>query len=124
MLGPFFVETTKVTCLLKNCNRRRACSPPLFYSVARYAPERWPSIRQNGGPVWSRIFSGIPNIDFYYITDGNVEISYDGSTYVKAGNFVEGKCIIYPKEKIKAVKINITASNDGHILCLQDLRIE
>jgi hexosaminidase len=70
------------------------------------------------------IDSGIPNIDFYYITDGNVEISYDGSTYVKAGNFVEGKCIIYPNEKIKAVKINITASNDGHILCLQDLRIE
>jgi len=45
--------------LLKNCNRRRACSPPLFYKMARYAPERWPSIRQNGGPVWTRIASFI-----------------------------------------------------------------
>jgi len=41
--------------VLENCNWRRVCSPPLFYKMTQYAPEWWPTIRQNAGPVWSRI---------------------------------------------------------------------
>jgi len=47
--------------VLENCNWRRVCSPPLFYKMAQYAPEWWPTIRQNAGPVWSRIVTLPPS---------------------------------------------------------------
>jgi hexosaminidase len=68
--------------------------------------------------------TGIPNISFYGVTDGYVEFSYDGKNYIKAGYFERGVVVLQPEKPVLAVKIVITAPNDGHILSLQDLRIE
>ena len=68
--------------------------------------------------------TGIPNISFYGVTDGYVEFSYDGKNYIKAGSFERGVVVFQPEKPVMAVKIVITAPNDGHILSLQDLRIE
>jgi hexosaminidase len=68
--------------------------------------------------------TGIPNIAFYWVTDGYVEVSYDGSSFVKYCDLNRGSAAILPKEPVKAVRIVVTAPNDGHIAAFQDLRIE
>ena len=68
--------------------------------------------------------TGIPNIAFYWVTDGYVEVSYDGSSFVKYSDLYRGSAAILPKEPVKAVRIVVTAPNDGHIAAFQDLRIE
>lgn len=70
------------------------------------------------------IESGIPNINFYWITDGFVEYSYNGIDYIKGDELIRGKATIIPQDKIKSVKIIITAPNDANTLILQDLKIE
>jgi hexosaminidase len=68
--------------------------------------------------------TGIPNINFYWVTEGYVEYSYNGTDFIKGDDLFRGKATIIPNNKIKAVKINITAPNDANTLVLQDLRIE
>ncbi len=68
--------------------------------------------------------TGIPNISFYGVTDGYVEYSYDGKSFIKAGDFERGTVVFHPEKPVMAVKIVLTKTNDGHILSLQDLRIE
>ena len=71
------------------------------------------------------IETGIPNIDFYGITNGHVEYSYDGNTWLKGDYFYEHRAIIYPSQAVKSVKLSIDGTNDGPTsLCLQDLKIE
>lgn len=71
--------------------------------------------------------SGIPNIDMYGITDGYVEYSCDGISWVKANDFVDNVSVIDNREnrlKISAVRIVFTDSNDGLNVSVQDLKIE
>jgi hexosaminidase len=68
--------------------------------------------------------TGIPNITFYGVTDGYVEFSYDGKEYTGKSWFVLNSAVLYPVKEVKSVRITTTAPNDGHILSLQDLKIE
>ena len=73
-----------------------------------------------------RIFvpTGIPSIDFYYVTDGFVEYSYDGFNYIKGENFTDGKAVILPSQPVKSVRIMINSPNDAHTAVFQELKIE
>lgn len=78
-------------------------------------------------PVESKritVETGIPNIDFYWVTEGFIEYSSDGVVFTKAGDLNRGKAVFNPKTKIKAVKINITAPNDANTLVIQDIKVE
>ncbi len=68
--------------------------------------------------------TGIPNIAFYWVTDGYVEVSYNGTTFVKYKDLKDGSVVIYPKEPVRAVRIVVTAPNDAHVAAFQDLKIE
>lgn len=68
--------------------------------------------------------TGIPNIDFYGVTKGHLEYSYDGKNFIVGDQFKDNKAIILPSNNIKAIKIVIDGPNDGHTLCLQDIRFE
>ncbi|EKD31204.1 MAG: hypothetical protein ACD_77C00369G0001 [uncultured bacterium] len=68
--------------------------------------------------------TGIPNIAFYWVTDGYAEVSYDGISFLKVTDLNRGSAVIRPKEPVKAVRIVVTAPNDGHIGAFQDLKIE
>ena len=68
--------------------------------------------------------SGMPNIDFYWINDGYVEYSYDGINFIKGDTLKRGAATIIPQEPVKAVRIKITAPNDGYIAAFRDLKIE
>jgi hexosaminidase len=70
------------------------------------------------------IETGIPNIDFYWITDGYVEYSYDGVNFIKGDNFNRGKAVIVPARELMAVRLMVTAPNDAHTAAFQDLKIE
>jgi hexosaminidase len=66
----------------------------------------------------------MPNIDFYWINDGYVEYSYDGVTFIKGDDLKRGTATIIPQEPVKAVRIKVTAPNDGYIAAFRDLKIE
>lgn len=70
------------------------------------------------------VTSGIPQIDFYTITDGYVEYSYDGKEFIKGNKFTEGISVIYPEKPVLAVKIVITGANDGSTAAFNDLQID
>ncbi|MEG2849157.1 MAG: family 20 glycosylhydrolase, partial [Bacteroidales bacterium] len=70
------------------------------------------------------IETGIPNIDFYGVTNGYVEYSYDGINYIKGDYFVENIAVITPKNKVKSVKIVITDLSDALTVCFQNLKIK
>ena len=70
-------------------------------------------------------YSSDPEVDFYGINKGHVEISYDGVNFKNAGKYRYNKAIIENIEKeVKAVKIVIDGINDGRYIIIQDLRIE
>jgi hexosaminidase len=68
--------------------------------------------------------TGIPNIAFYSITDGYVEYSYNGKDFIKGNNFIFGSAVIHPTEPVYAVRIKVTAPNDGPVGAFQDLKID
>ncbi len=70
------------------------------------------------------IETGTPTTNFYWITAGFVEYSYNGTDYIKGDNLDRGRAVIIPKEKIKAVKINITAPSVNNTIVLQDIKVE
>lgn len=70
------------------------------------------------------IETGIPNIDFYGVTNGYVEYSYDGINYIKGDYFVENIAVITPKNKVKSVKIVMTDLSDALTVCFQNLKIK
>lgn len=72
------------------------------------------------------VVTGIPDIDLYGVTDGYVEISYDGTGWEKAADLVENTALIQPEEgkKVKGVRIIFTDTTDALTVSLQDLRIE
>jgi hexosaminidase len=78
-------------------------------------------------PVKSKritVETGIPDIDFYWVTEGYLEYSSDGVNFERGADLEHGKGIIVTNKEIKAVKINITAPNDGNTLVIQDIKVE
>ena len=78
-------------------------------------------------PVFTKritVETGIPNISFYPVTDGYVEYSYNGKDFIKGDELVNGAAIIYPKEAVLAVRIQVTAPNDGPSAAFQKLKID
>lgn len=72
------------------------------------------------------IVTGIPDIDLYGVTDGYVEVMYEGSDWEKAADIIENVAIVKPVggKKVKGVKICLTDTTDALNVSLQDLRIE
>lgn len=68
--------------------------------------------------------TGIPNITFYSVTEGNVEYSYNGTDFIKGNDFVYGISVIEPEDKVKAVRINVTGMSDALMTVYQNLKIE
>ncbi|OFY39509.1 MAG: hypothetical protein A2X18_05310 [Bacteroidetes bacterium GWF2_40_14] len=70
------------------------------------------------------IETGIPNISFYPVTYGYVEYSFNGTDYIKGDDFINGTSIIYPKQPVVSVRIQVTAPNDANTAAFQDLKID
>ncbi|NMB36535.1 MAG: family 20 glycosylhydrolase [Bacteroidales bacterium] len=69
--------------------------------------------------------TGYAHIPFYGVSDGYVEYSYDGKTFIKGPEFKRYYAEISGFEApVKAVRIVITMPNDGSTCCFQNLRIE
>ncbi|MPN42026.1 hypothetical protein SDC9_189582 [bioreactor metagenome] len=78
-------------------------------------------------PVFTKritVSTGIPDIDFYGITEGYVEYSYDGKEFIKGNEFADGISVILPKEPVFAVRIVITGESDGFTAAFTDLKID
>lgn len=71
------------------------------------------------------IETGLQNISRYVLTEGNVEISYDGTTFVKAGELEDGLLTVKTDQSkpFRAIRINVTAENDEPLLAVKDLRL-
>lgn len=77
-------------------------------------------------PVSSKkiiIETGIPSISFYPVNDGYIEFSYNGKDFIKGDDLVNGFAVIYPKEAVMAVRIQVTADGEGRNAAFQELRI-
>lgn len=73
------------------------------------------------------VTANIPVIDFWGVTDGHVEYSYDGVNFVPAGRFnIRNQVIIQNKENkaIKAVRVIIDGPCEEKAVAIQDLKIE
>lgn len=69
--------------------------------------------------------TGYAALPFYGVSDGYVEYSYDGVTFIRGENFYRYHAYIRnPEAPVKAVRIVITDTNDGWSCCFQNLRIE
>jgi hexosaminidase len=69
--------------------------------------------------------TGYAHIPFYGVSDGYVEYSYDGVNFIKGEDFHQYHAYIQnPESPVKAVRIVITAPNDGWSCCFQNLKIE
>ena len=78
-------------------------------------------------PVFTKritVSTGIPNIDFYGITEGYVEYSYDGKVFIKGDEFANGISVIIPKEPVSAVRVVVTGESDGFTAVFTDLKID
>lgn len=59
------------------------------------------------------------------ITTGDVEVSYDGRTFVKTAELVSGACLLRPDKPVRAVRIVSTAEGNGcEMVIVQSLRIK
>ena len=69
--------------------------------------------------------TGYAHIPFYGVSEGYVEYSYDGVNFIKGEDFhLYHAYIRNPELPVKAVRIVITAPNDGWSCCFQNLKIE
>ena len=74
-----------------------------------------------------KVATGLPHMHRYLIYNGYVEVSYDGTNFVKAGDFVNGAYIIRPKkgELIHALRIVATGISDAEkYVIIQPLNIK
>ncbi len=70
------------------------------------------------------IETAIPNIDFYGVTDGYIEYSYDGINWIKGPEVVENVAKIIPTEAVWGVKVILTDTTDALTVVFQDLKVE
>ena len=69
--------------------------------------------------------TGYAALPFYGVSDGYVEYSYDGKSFIKGESFYRYHAYIRnPEAPVKAVRIVITDTNDGWSCCFQNLKIE
>lgn len=69
------------------------------------------------------VLTGIPHHPRFIINNGFVEFSYNGTDFIKGDNFDYGNASIYPKQPVKAVRIQITGTNNEPLMAGQDLKI-
>jgi hexosaminidase len=76
--------------------------------------------------ICSRVtaITGMPFTGIYSLKSGHLEISYDGVTFIRDADFINGKAIAQPSRPIKAVRIVVDVPNDDTMIVFQDLRIE
>jgi hypothetical protein len=67
--------------------------------------------------------TGIPGISFYPVNEGFVEFSYNGIDFIKGDNLVNGAAVVFPKEPVLAVRIQVTSSGDAFNTAFQELKI-
>jgi hexosaminidase len=71
------------------------------------------------------IDTGMTHVPIYGVSNGYVEYSYDGTTFIKGNDlyrystFIEGFV-----NEVKAVRIIVTGPNDGYMACFQNIKIE
>lgn len=59
------------------------------------------------------IQTGFPQLPRTIFTSGYAEISYNGSSFQKAGELVDGKIVLQPRKPVKAVRIVSTCDDNG-----------
>lgn len=59
------------------------------------------------------IQTGYPQLPLSIITTGRAEISYNGNSFHKAGELVNGKVVLHPEKPVKAVRIVSTCDDNG-----------
>lgn len=69
------------------------------------------------------IMTGHPILGLNKITDGIAEVSYDGTTFIKVGDFVNGSCKFNIQQPVHAVKISLTNTQIWPKVIVQDLKI-
>lgn len=69
------------------------------------------------------VLTGIPHHPRFIANDGFVEYSYNGIDFEKGEIFDYGNASIYPKQPVKAVRIQIKGTNNEPLIAAQDLRI-
>ncbi len=68
--------------------------------------------------------TGLSHMPRYLIPSGYVEWSADGTTFVRAGDLVDGVAVIRPEGRVRAVRVVSTADGNGeNAVALQDLKI-
>lgn len=66
-----------------------------------------------------------PINDFFGLTDGHVEVSYDGKTFETVGALdMYNRLVIEPSQAVKAVKVVADSSCEGKAVSFQCLKIE
>lgn len=68
--------------------------------------------------------TGFPLTGIYPLKSGHLEVSYDGSTFVRSGAYTNGIAAIQPSKPVQAVRIVVDGPNDDPQIIIQDLRIE
>lgn len=69
------------------------------------------------------ILTGHPILGLNKITDGIAEVSYDGASFVKVGDFINGSCKFNIQQPVQAVKIRLTNTQIWPKVVVQDLKI-
>ena len=69
------------------------------------------------------VLTGIPHHPRFIINNGYVEFSYNGTDFIKGDKFDYGNASIFPKQPVKAVRIQITGTNNEPLMAGQDLKI-
>ena len=121
---PFDEEHPAANCEAYKENRRQYCR------TTRAAKEGDWLLFSFKEPVkcsYLRVCTGYEHLNRNLIYDGYVEVSYDGTNFVKAGEVVFGEYVIRPKSNqlIHAVRIVATGISDAeHYVILQPLMIK
>jgi hexosaminidase len=121
---PFDEEHPAANCEAYKENRRQYCR------TTRAAKEGDWLLFSFEEPVkcsYLRVCTGYEHLNRNLIYNGYVEVSYDGTNFVKAGDVVFGEYVIRPKSNqlIHAVRIVATGISDAeHYVILQPLMIK
>jgi hexosaminidase len=68
--------------------------------------------------------TGFPFTGIYPLKTGHLEISYDGSTFIRSVAYANGTAAIQPLKPVQTVRIVVDGPNDDPQIIIQDLRIE
>lgn len=71
------------------------------------------------------VATGLTHMPRYHIPFGRVQVSADGQSFTDAAQLEYGKAVVYPEQKIKAIKIvSDSQGNAENAVAIQDLKIK